>query len=663
MKNLRKRFIDEDIPLGEISPLPPQPGGPTHLSEQDDGEIDFFKVRIITLSTILIVFFVLIIARLWYLQIQNGDYFDKLAYKNRVRSLEIAAPRGNFFDRYNREMVTNRPSFNVVWVRNSKRLDEDFLNSMAELLHVEVEELLARIQKNDNSPLHVPIILAEDIDWKTLVHVENNSPKFPGIRIEVVPLRTYHYGDLASHLIGYLGQINEKEMEKHRDEDYRPGDLLGKMGLEKLAEATLRGEKGAAFSEVNAKGFEQRSLKDIEPLPGNDIQLTIDIELQKVAEDTMNAENNAGAVVVVEVNTGRLLTLASTPGLPLTKFVGGIPTTVWKTLLEDPHKPLRNKIVQEHYPPGSTYKMITSLAGLAEGVITPETVIFCPGHYRLGNRTYGCWKKSGHGPVELNEAIAQSCDVYFYSVGQRLGVDKLAHYASLLGLGRKTGVEMEHEKTGLVPSTAWKRKRYNDKWHEGETLSVAIGQGANNTTPIQICMMTSVVANGGTLYHPSVIEEIRDPEGAIIQRFTPRVESRLVGQAQNLKLIREGMISAVNDKKGTGQLAKLDGITVAGKTGTAQVVRLRQYRHLAEKDIPYEYRDHAWFICFAPAINPEIAVTVLVEHGLHGGSGAAPIAKKMLEKYFGDRLLPADTVSYVTFPELSRETLSLPPTP
>ncbi|MDH4318873.1 MAG: penicillin-binding protein 2, partial [Desulfobulbaceae bacterium] len=590
MKNLRKRFIEEDIPLGEIPPIPPQPGGPTHLSDQDDGEIDFFKVRIITLSTILIVFFVLIIVRLWYLQIQNGDYFDKLAYKNRVRSLETAAPRGNFFDRYNREMVTNRPSFNVVWVRNSKRLDENFLNSMANLLHVEVEDLLARIQKNNNSPLHIPIILAEDIDWKTLVYVENNIPKFPGIRVEVVPLRNYHYGNLASHLIGYLGQINETEMEEHRDEDYSPGDLLGKMGLEKLEEKILRGEKGSSYSEVNAKGFEQRSLQDIEPLPGNDIQLTVDIELQKVAEDAMNSEDKAGAVVVVEVNTGRLLTLASTPSLPLNEFVGGIPATVWKTLLDDPHKPLRNKIVQEHYPPGSTYKMITSLAGLAEGVITPATVFYCPGHYKLGNRTYGCWKKTGHGSVKLNEAIAQSCDVYFYTVGQRVGVDKLAHYASLFGLGRKTGVEMEHEKIGLVPTTAWKKRRYNDKWHEGETLSVAIGQGANNTTPLQICMMTSVVANGGTLYRPSVIEEIRNPEGGIIKRFSPLVESRLVGQAQYLKLIREGMISVVNDNRGTGQVAKLNGITVAGKTGTAQVVRLKQYRHLEEQDIPYEYR-------------------------------------------------------------------------
>ena len=660
MKNLRKRFIKEDIRLNEIVPPAPPHDGTTHLSDQDEGDLDYFKVRIMTLSSVLVIFFVLVIARLWFLQIQNGAYFDKLAYKNRVRSLEIIAPRGNIFDRSNREVVTNRPSFNVVWMRENKKIDNSFLQTMAKILHVKADELLIRIRKNAHSPLHVPIILAEDIDWKTLAYVENKKPELPGIRIEVVPLRTYHFEDLASHLIGYLGQINEKELEKRADEGYRPGDLIGKMGLEKLEQATLRGEKGKSYSEVNAKGFEQRSLQDIEALPGNDIQLTIDMELQKTAEDAMNEADNAGAVVVVEVNTGRLLTLASTPGLPLTKFVGGISNAVWKSMLDNPYKPLRNKIVQEHYPPGSTYKLITALAGLAEGAITPDTVIFCPGHYRLGNRRYGCWKKTGHGPVNLNKAIAESCDVYFYSLGQRLGVDKLAEYASMFGLGEKTGIEMEHEKNGLVPSTSWKRRRYNEKWHEGETLSVAIGQGANNTTPLQICMMTSVVANGGTLYRPRVIEEIRDPNGRPIKQFTPQVKTRIVGQAKNLQEIRKGMISAVNDKHGTGSVVKFDKMIVAGKTGTAQVVRLKQYRHLKEVDIPYKYRDHAWFICFAPAINPEIAITVLVEHGLHGGSGAGPIARLILEKYFADRLKEVDTMSFVSLPDFSEETLAAP---
>ncbi|MDH3346656.1 MAG: penicillin-binding protein 2 [Desulfobulbaceae bacterium] len=660
MKNLRKRFIQEDIKLDEISPPTPSHGGTTHLSDQDEGDLDFFKVRIMYLSSVLIIFFVLVIARLWYLQIQNGEYFDSLAYNNRVRSQEILAPRGNIFDRNNQEVVTNRPSFNVVWMRKNKKIDNSFLEIMAKILHVKVEDLLVRIRKNAHSPLHVPIILAEDIDWKTLAYVENKKPELPGIRIEVVPLRTYHFGDLASHLIGYLGQINEKELKKRKEEGYRPGDLIGKSGLEKLEQTTLRGEKGTSYSEVNAKGYEQRSLQDTEALPGNDIQLTIDMELQKIAENAMNAANKAGAVVVVEVNTGRLLTLASTPGLPLTKFVGGIPNAVWKSILDNPYKPLRNKIVQEHYPPGSTYKLITSLAGLAEGMITPDTIIFCPGHYKLGNRTYGCWKKSGHGPVNLNKAIAESCDVYFYSLGQRLGVDKLAEYASLFGLGHKTGIEMEHEQSGLVPSTSWKRRRYNEKWHEGETLSVAIGQGANNTTPLQICMMTSVVANGGTLYQPKVIEEIRDPDGKPIKKFTPQIKNKIVGQAKNLQQIRKGMISAVNDKHGTGKIVKFEKMIVAGKTGTAQVVRLKQYRHLHEDDIPYKYRDHAWFVCFAPAINPEIAVTVLVEHGLHGGSGAGPIARLVLEQYFAERLKEVDTMSFVSLPDFSEETLVNP---
>jgi len=295
--------------------------------------------------------------------------------------------------------------------------------------------------------------------------------------------------------------------------------------------------------------------------------------------------------------------------------------------------------VQGQYPPGSTYKPITAFAGLAEGIITPDTTFFCPGFYRFGNRVYRCWRHSGHGTVSLKRALGESCDVYFYNVGQKLGVDRLARYARMFGLGEKTGVEMEHEKPGLVPSTEWKKKRYGVKWHEGETISVAIGQGYDLTTPLQVAMMTSVIANGGTLYKPTVVEKIIDPDGKATSAFQPEVLSRLPGQGRNLKLVREGMIEAVNSRRGTGREAQIDahGIIVGGKTGTAQVVRLAQYKHLKEADIPYEYRDHAWFTCFAPASNPEIVVTVLVEHGLHGGSASAPIAAKILNRYFEDK--------------------------
>lgn len=613
--------------------------GVTRLIHRDEGELDFFRKRTFYAAFVLIFFFAVLISRLWFLQIQQGEKYSRLADSNRVRYLEIAAPRGNILDSRGREIVTNRPSFNVVWVREDNSLDDALLKKMASILDTDVSELLASIRKMAGTPGHIPVRLAEDIDWEQVAYIENNRMDLPGIKIEVVPLRVYHYGNLASHLIGYLGEINKKELKDADEGVYRGGDLVGKMGLERLEEKALRGEKGRHYMEVNALGFEQRNLKGMDPLPGNDLQLTIDMDLQRTAEERMAEGEKAGAVVAVEVNSGRLLALASAPVLELDKFIGGISHKHWQEMLDDPLHPLINKIVQGQYPPASTYKIVTAVAGLAEGVIHADTVIYCPGHYRFGNRTYRCWKRSGHGAVDLNRALSESCDVYFYQVGQRLGVDRLAKYAHLFGLGRKTGVEMEHEKAGLIPTAAWKKKRYGKSWQEGETLSVAIGQSFNLVTPIQLTFMTATVANGGILYKPGLVENVRDPDGHIIEQFEPQIVDRLEGQGRNLQLVRKGLIEAVNGRHGTGRRARLKDldVTVGGKTGTAQVVRLKQYRHLKEEDIPYKYRDHAWFTCFAPAENPEIAVTVLVEHGLHGGSSAAPVAQAVLETYFRER--------------------------
>jgi len=618
--------------------------GVTKLTPRDESDLSGYKKKALYSCVLVIFFFAVIITRLWFLQIQQGDSFSELADSNRVRSIEIAAPRGNIYDRKGRELVTNRPSFNVVWMRENNKIDDEWLKNLTHILHQDPSELLEEIRKMANTPGHLPVRLAEDIDWETVARIENNRMYLPEIKIEVVPLRIYHYGNLASHLIGYMGEINKTELEKAAEipenkDRYKGGDLIGKMGLERLREVDLRGEKGHHNVEVNALGFEQQNLKGDEPLPGNDIKLTLDMELQKIAEESMAAKSYAGAVVAMEATTGRVLVAASAPELHLEEFVGGISYKAWNQMLNNPLHPLINKLVQGQYPPGSTYKPVTAFAGLAEGVINPETSIFCPGFYRFGNRVYRCWKHSGHGTVYLKRAIAESCDVYFYQVGLRLGVDRLARYAKMFGLGSKTGIEMEHEKPGIVPSSDWKKKRYGVKWHEGETLSVAIGQGYDLATPLQIALMTSVIANGGTLYKPTLVEEVMDPDGKIISTFKPEILSRISGQGTNLKLVREGMIEAVNGRRGTGREAQIDaqGIIVGGKTGTAQVVRLAQYKHLKEENIPYEYRDHAWFTCFAPAINPEIVVTVLVEHGLHGGSASAPIASKILNKYFEDK--------------------------
>ena len=637
MKNIPKQNRRRPEPLLDAERR--KDPGVTKLTPRDESDLNGFRKKALYSLFLLIFFFAVIVTRLWFLQINQGEYYSELADSNRVRYQEITAPRGNIYDRRGREIVTNRPSFNVVWLRESNRVDDEWLKSLTKILDEDPSALLEKIRKMVGEPGHIPVRLAEDISWDLVARIENNRMYLPEIKIEVAPLRVYHHGNLASHLIGYLGEISKTELDAADKELYRGGDMIGKMGLERLRESDLRGEKGREYMEVNALGFEQKNLKGVEPLPGRDLHLTLDVELQKIAEESMAAENYAGAVVAMEAQTGRLLVLASAPTLHLDEFVGGISQKAWQGMLDNPLHPLVNKLVQGQYPPGSTYKPVTAFAGLAEGVITEDTSFFCPGSYRFGNRTYRCWKRGGHGTVSLRRAVAESCDVYFYQVGQRLGVDRLARYAKMFGLGEKSGVEMEHEKPGLIPTAAWKKSKRGQAWQEGETLSIAIGQGYDLATPLQIAEMTAVIANGGTLYKPSLIEKVIDPDGRVTHSFAPEVLSRITGQARGLKLVREGMVDAVNSRRGTGREAQIDanGILVGGKTGTAQVVRLAVYKHLKEKDIPYEYRDHAWFTCFAPAVNPEIVVTVLVEHGLHGGSASAPIAAKILNRYFADK--------------------------
>lgn len=608
------------------------------LSEYNQAAVDLLRKRVLWAALVVVFFAAIILLRLWFLQIHKGEEYHKKAENNRVRVREIAAPRGDIYDRKGHELVTNHPSFNVTLVREDSNDIDGVLKSLSVVLKEDVDVLWERIRRAESNQKHIPVRLKENLNWETLAYLETHNKKFPGVRIEVVPNRTYHFGDMASHLFGYLGEISKQELEEAGTDFYRGGDLIGKMGLEKLREVSLRGEKGRTSSEVNALGFEQQLLNTVEPVPGNDVRLTLDIDLQQVAEQTMDADERSGAVVAMEVKTGRLLVMASTPRLHLADFEGGISSKNWNALLDNPKHPLINKTIQAMYPPGSTYKMITALAGLARGVITKDTTFFCPGHISFGNRTYNCWRHGGHGTVDLKRAISESCDVYFYQVGMRVGVDGLAEIANKLGLGIKTGVEMEHEKSGITPTREWKKRKYGVKWQDGETLSIAIGQGYNLATPLQICQMTAALANSGTRYLPQIIESVTDVNGRVVESFSPKVVGQLTEQERKfLPLIREGMLGVVQGDRGTARNVRIEGVTIGGKTGTAQVVRLEQYKHLKEENIPYKYRDHAWFTCFAPAEDPEIAVTVLVEHGLHGGSGAGPVAKAVLEKYFADR--------------------------
>ncbi|MBU2537801.1 MAG: penicillin-binding protein 2 [Proteobacteria bacterium] len=604
----------------------------TKINKIDPAELKMLKKRIDIAMALIIFSAALLLTRLWYLQIYRGDEYAKLSEINRIRIQEIAAPRGNILDRNGQPIITNRPRFNVVWSREDAPNPDAVIKDLARILNEDISVLLDRIRAGTENPRYMPTRLKEDIDWETLAAIENKHLSLPGVRIEVMPSRDYLYGDFASHFVGYLGEISPAELAQPRYAKYQSGDQVGKQGVEKIFEEYLKGEKGRNYLEVDVHGFEQRQMQLQDPYPGNDLQLTLDIELQRAAEEAM--ADKAGAVVVMEVNTGNLLVMCSTPPLHLQEFVGGISSTAWNKLLNNPLNPLLNKTIQGQYPPGSTFKIVTALAAISEGVITPDASFFCGGSLNFGNRRYGCWKKGGHGTVDFQRALIESCDVYFYSVGMRLGVDNIAKYATSLGMGRKSGIEIEHEKAGIIPSSAWKQQRYKQKWQDGETLSVAIGQGYVLTTPLQVCRMTAAVVNGGTLYRPQIVHSITAPDGKILKTFAPTSEGKILGSAHSLALIKEALVGVVNSPGGTAKVVKLPDVLIGGKTGTAQVVGLSHVEGMSEKNIPYKYRDHAWFTSFAPAEKPEIAVTVLVEHGQHGGSAAGPVARAVYKRYF-----------------------------
>lgn len=618
------------------------------LNKIDPAELKMLKMRLQLATAVILGFLAVLVIRLFFLQIFSGTDYARKSESNSIRIQQTMAPRGNILDRHDRFIITNRPSFNVIWVREDAPDPDDAIRNLARILGEDISVLLDRIRAGADQPRHLPPRLKEDIDWNTLAIIENNLFNLPGVRIEALPARDYLFNNLASHTIGYLGEISQNELKEGRYAGAIRGDLVGKQGVEKIFDSTLKGEKGRNYLEVDVRGFEQRQLKLQDPLPGNDLRLTLDIDIQLAAEEAML--DKAGAVVVMETNTGRVLALASTPPLPLQQFVGGIPSKVWKELLNNPMNPLTHKAVQGQYPPGSTYKIVTALAALSEGVTTPDTVYYCSGALFFGNRRYGCWKKGGHGAVNLHQSLVESCDVYFYQVAQKLGVDTIARYARSMGLGRKTGIDLEHEKNGLIPTAEWKRQRHKERWQDGETLSVAIGQGFNLTTPLQVCQMTAATVNGGILYRPQLVDTVMGPGGEVVKRFAPVIDGRVLGSAKALSLIRNALVGVVHDPRGTAKVSQIDGVMVGGKTGTAQVIRLAHIAHLPPAEIPYKYRDHAWFTAFAPAEKPEIAVTVLVEHGGSGSGAAAPIAKLVLQRYFALKAEAQEGQTVITAP-------------
>ncbi|HYA13132.1 MAG TPA: penicillin-binding protein 2, partial [Syntrophales bacterium] len=477
-----------------------------------------------------------------------------------------------------------------------------------------------------------PVKLEKNISMEKLAIVEAHASDLPGVTVEVVPTRKYVGGEMTAHIIGYTGEISPDELKRDTDGDLSVGDIVGKDGLEKYLDQYLKGKSGAEQVEVNVLGKEVKVIGKIEPVSGYNVVLAIDSFLQKTAWDAL--KDKAGSVVVMNPRDGAVLALVSSPSFDPNLFNGGISFEDWDNLSNNPSHPMGNRAISGQYPPGSTYKLIVAAAALEEGLITPETSFNCNGAFELGNRTYKCWQKHGHGRVNLHRAIVESCDVYFYNVGKLVGVDKLAEYARGFGLGQLTGIDLPREKSGLIPTKEWKQSRYGETWQMGETVSISIGQGFDLVTPIQLVNAYSALANGGTLYKPRIVKRIETADGRVLKTFEPEQKGRIPISKKNMDILTYAFWGVVNEKGGTGYALKRKEEDVCGKTGTAQVVGMPDSDKARKRGLSAKFRDHALFVCFAPYKNPEIAIAVIAENAGHGGSAAAPIARRIIDAYF-----------------------------
>ena len=596
---------------------------------------DAIKKKIRIFAILVVVSFLCLWMRIWYLQILKWQYLTGLSENNRVRMVTLPANRGMIKDRNGETLVSIRPAFNLYLTPEDARNLDSSLDKLAQRISLDREKLKKKIAQTKSFK---EVLIKGDIPREEVAFVEENNMSLPGIRIRAEPLRNYVFNNLASHTLGYLGEISKASLERLKDPAYRQGDFVGKNGLENIYESLLRGKKGYKEVEVDVSGRELKTLRKLPPESGNNLILTLDVKIQEELEKLMTetAEQNMnGSVVVMKVQTGEIIAITSKPSFDPNKFAAGISTRNWRDLLTDEWHPLQNRSIHGQYPPGSTYKIVTAIAGLGEGVIKPDTSIFCPGHFKLGRGRYRCWKKSGHGFMNLHDALVQSCDVYFYTIGHRLGIDTIAKYAKRFGLGRSTRLGLSREKKGLVPTTQWKLLNKKEPWQLGETISASIGQGFNLVTPIQQVIMMAAVANRGILLKPYLVKRIEGPEGQLRQEFFPEIIGQIGVDPDHLEQVRMALRDVVNGARGTGKKSRLKNIIVSGKTGTAQVVRMKSNEELEKGEaIPVKYRDHAWFVAFAPYEKPVLAVAIIVEHGGHGGATAGPIAGKIFKKYF-----------------------------
>ncbi len=557
----------------------------------------------------------------WFVQVVQGDYYRELAENNRLREVPIEATRGLIFDRESRLLVENVPSYNLLLEVSRSRDVARSLQFATGILGRPESELEGVLERHRAAVPFRPILVAEDLTLSDVAKFSASALEHPEFEIDVSHLRLYRFSRIAAHALGHLGQVSEADLKRSQS-PYRAGDLVGKSGVEQAYDLDLKGRDGERVVIVDSRG---RLLEEHDQEPavvGDDLSLALSMELQQEAARFF--EGKTGAVVALDPRTGEVIALLSSPSYDPNLFSRRLDQEAWRQLVDDPRHPLQNRSIQNAYPPGSVFKIVIAIAGLSEKIVTPHHRVFCPGFTTIYNRRFRCWKRGGHGWMDLRSALRESCDVYFYHLGKKLGIDPIARYSRLLGFGRPTGLDIPGEKGGLVPDAEWSLKRRGTPWYPGETISVAIGQGPVLVTPMQMAAAVATVANGGFRVTPHLVDSQAAPE----PEWLP-LDSAV------LDFVREALWAVVN-VRGTGARARVAGLDVAGKTGTAQVVG--QATRIDSQDLPAEHRDHAWFVSFAPVDDPSLVVVVFVEHGGKGSASAAPLAKQLYEIYFRDSL-------------------------
>jgi penicillin-binding protein 2 len=590
--------------------------------------------RLGVLQGTIAVAFALLAIGFWVFQVAQHQKFKEMAQNNHMRRLPLPAPRGVLQDRHGAILVENQYTFNIALVREqSKNLDET-LRVLAMATGVDEAQLRETVNRRRKEPSYRPIVLIENATRAQVIAFRARKYELPGIIEEYVPTRKYPAEDMAAHLFGYVGEVSEAQLTRPEYEGVQSGATVGQAGVEQAYNRLLMGKDGEKAVIVTSLGreIEEDERLSFTPTEGRRLQLTIDADVQRATEEGFRHFGYNGGAVILDPRSGEVLSLVSLPAYDPNTFAVGLDFATWRSLNTDKLKPLQNRVLQGRYSPGSTFKIATAIAALEEGVATPETTVFCPGGANFYGRFFKCWQEGGHGTVSMRTALEKSCNTYFYTMGNALGVDRIHKWASLLGLGERSGIDLPNERKGLVPSTEWKLREMKEKWYAGETISVSIGQGQVDVTPLSLAVMMMTVGNGGTRYTPHVLKAVDEGDG--LKPVPPPPPQSVVKMRQStIDAVHDGLWRVVNGQ-GTGGRARIPGYNVAGKTGTSQVVSNQNKAAIARTGM--DVRDHGWFVFFAPHDKPEIAGVIFAEHAEHGYLGA-PIAKFAMETYFAKK--------------------------